>query len=313
MIRARSLCRRFGDATAVAGFDVAIERGEIFGLVGPDGAGKTTIMRMLAGVLLPSEGEAQVAGCDVVREPERVKERIAYMSQRFGLYPDLSVTENIRFYADLYGVPRADMHSRIEELLAFTGLAPFRRRLAGRLSGGMKQKLGLACALVHQPEVLLLDEPTNGVDPVSRREFWRVLNRLAHDGVTVFVSTAYLDEAERCTRLALLDRGRVLAQGTVQKIRALLPGVTWEIVGVDPRALARHLRAVLPGALVAAYGDRLQLALAGDDERAIRRVLGQGGFAEAAVRPIRPSLETVFLGVLAGVANARREAGEAQA
>ncbi len=200
-IRARGLARTFGKTAALAGLDLEIRRGELYGLVGPDGAGKTTTMRLLTAVMLPSSGEAWVSGHSVVKEPERVKEKIGYMSQRFGLYEDLTVIENIDFYADLFEVPRKERPPRIERLLGFSNLTPFKKRLAGDLSGGMKQKLGLACALIHTPEVLFLDEPTNGVDPVSRRDFWKILYDLLREKITIFLSTAYLDEAERCTRI----------------------------------------------------------------------------------------------------------------
>ncbi|MFA4987265.1 MAG: ABC transporter ATP-binding protein, partial [Candidatus Brocadiia bacterium] len=202
VLSADGLAKSFGLVKALNGVSFAVEKGEIFGLVGPDGSGKTTTMRILASILDPDAGSAEVMGFSTVRAPEMVKEHIGYMSQRFGLYTDLTVMENIDFYADLYGVPKKSRGQKIDRLLAFSNLAPFRKRLAGRLSGGMKQKLGLACALVHTPDVLLLDEPTNGVDPVSRRDFWRILYSLLQEGVSIFVSTAYLDEAERCSRVA---------------------------------------------------------------------------------------------------------------
>jgi ABC-2 type transport system ATP-binding protein len=222
-ILAQGLSRRFGERVAVDALSFEVAPGEIFGLVGPDGAGKTTTMRLLTGILTPTAGGATVDGCDVVRDAEGLKHRIGYMSQRFGLYPDLTVAENIAFYADIFGVPTKERAARTERLLAFSNLTPFRRRLAGNLSGGMKQKLGLACALIHTPRVLFLDEPTNGVDPVSRRDFWRILYQLVREGVTLFVSTAYLDEAERCNRLALLHEGRLLGIGTPDEVRSLMP------------------------------------------------------------------------------------------
>ena len=196
--------RRFGSLPAVQGIDFAVRRSEIFGLVGPDGAGKSTIMRMLAGVLRPDAGDIRIEGIDVVAEPERAKPYLSYMPQRFGLYEDLTVDENIFFYATLFAVPGKVRRERSQELLEAAGLLPFRRRLAGQLSGGMKQKLGLVCALIHTPQVLLLDEPTTGVDPVSRRDFWAILYGLREHGVTIVLSTAYMDEAERCSRLALV-------------------------------------------------------------------------------------------------------------
>ena len=204
------LSRGFGPVAAVRDLTFSVERGELFGIVGPDGAGKTTLLRMLAGVLHPTAGDAIIGGVSVARNPERVKHELAYMSQRFGLYTDLTVLENITFYADLYRVPRTERPARLEELWGFSGLGPFRNRLAGALSGGMKQKLGLCCALIHRPPLLLLDEPTFGVDPISRRDLWLIVHDMVHAGTTVIVSTAYLDEAERCDRVLLLHQGRAL-------------------------------------------------------------------------------------------------------
>lgn len=215
-----NLTRRFGDLTAVDSLCLAIPQGELFGLVGSDGAGKTTTLRMLTGVLDISAGEAQVLGCSC-GHLEPVRSKIGYMSQRFGLYPDLTVLENIRFHADIFGVPKAEWQPRSERLLAMSGLSPFVKRRAGALSGGMKQKLGLCCALIHTPEVLFLDEPTNGVDPVSRRDFWRILDTLLAEGVTIVVATAYLDEAERCHRVGLLHQGRLLACDTPENLKRL--------------------------------------------------------------------------------------------
>ncbi|MBP7675790.1 MAG: ABC transporter ATP-binding protein, partial [Thermoanaerobaculia bacterium] len=216
------LTRRFGDTLAVDRLTLGIAEGEIFALVGPDGAGKTTTLRMLTGILTPTSGRAAVLGLDTVRDAEAIKEQIGYMSQRFGLYPDLRVEENLHFYADVYGVPRLGRDEKIDRLLAFSNMQPFKKRLAGNLSGGMKQKLGLACALIHTPRVLFLDEPTNGVDPVSRRDFWRILYQLLKDGVTIVVSTAYLDEAERATRVGLLHQGRLLAADTPDRLKQLI-------------------------------------------------------------------------------------------
>lgn len=204
------LTREFGAVTAVRDLSFPVERGELFGIVGPDGAGKTTLLRMLAGVLRPTAGDAVIGGVSVARDPERVKHELAYMSQRFGLYTDLTVLENITFYADLYRVPRQERPARLETLWGFSGLGPFQNRLAGALSGGMKQKLGLCCALIHRPPLLLLDEPTFGVDPISRRDLWLIVHDMVHAGTTVIVSTAYLDEAERCDRVLLLHQGRAL-------------------------------------------------------------------------------------------------------
>jgi ABC-2 type transport system ATP-binding protein len=211
LIRAESLTRRFGATIGVDAISFDVHAGELFGIVGPDGAGKTTTMRMLAGVLPPTSGDAHVNGVSVARDPEGVKVHIAYMSQRFGLYEDLTVAENIAFYADLYRVPRSERDVRLQRLYAFSNLGDFKHRLAGKLSGGMKQKLSLCCALVHHPRILLLDEPTFGVDPISRRDLWLILHEMVAEGMTVVVTTSYLDEAERCDRVALLHAGRIIA------------------------------------------------------------------------------------------------------
>jgi ABC-2 type transport system ATP-binding protein len=218
-IKAVGLTRKFDNLTAVDNLNLEIEEGEIFGLVGPDGAGKTTAMRLLTGILDPTGGDAWVYNKHIVRESEELKDNIAYMSQKFGLYEELTVLENINFYADLFGVARKTREVAVERLLGFSGLIPFKGRLAGKLSGGMKQKLGLACALIHTPRVLFLDEPTNGVDPVSRRDFWKILYDLLKEKVTIFCSTSYLDEAERCKRVGLIHKGRLLRCDTPDKIK----------------------------------------------------------------------------------------------
>jgi len=218
-IKAIGLTRKFQDNIAVNKLDLAVEEGEIFGLVGPDGAGKTTTMRLLTGILKPTEGEGWVYGKHIVKESEALKENIAYMSQRFGLYEELTVLENINFYADVFGVEKKHRNDTIERLLGFSGLLPFKERLAGKLSGGMKQKLGLSCALIHTPKVLFLDEPTNGVDPVSRRDFWKILYDLLKEKVTILYSTSYLDEAERCRRVGMIHKGRLLKCDTPENIK----------------------------------------------------------------------------------------------
>jgi ABC-2 type transport system ATP-binding protein len=279
-----------------------VDEGELFGLVGPDGAGKTTVMRLLAAILDPTAGNAWVAGCHTVREFAGVQDRVGYMSQRFGLYPDLTVLENLDFYADIYSVPRRGRGERVQRLLAFSNLAPFVRRLAGALSGGMKQKLGLCCALVHTPRVLLLDEPTNGVDPVSRRDFWRILYQLIREGVTVFVSTAYLDEAERCNRLALLDRGKVLAAGTPDQVKRLMRDAIVELHPADARRAAAVLRAEFGETGVGLFGDRVHVM--GADAAAVAgraaHVLEKAQIALLGSRAVPPSLEDVFVSMLAG-------------
>jgi ABC-2 type transport system ATP-binding protein len=300
-IRTTGLRRTFGEVVAVDSLDLDILEGEIFGLVGPDGAGKTTTMRMLTGIMLPSAGTAHVAGLDVALDAERLKDHIGYMSQRFGLYPDLTVIENLDFYADIYGVPVRGRAEKTARLLGFSNLTPFKQRLAGNLSGGMKQKLGLACALIHTPRVLFLDEPTNGVDPVSRRDFWRILYQLVREGVTIFVSTAYLDEAERCNRLALLHQGRLLGVGTPDEIKAMMPGALLEVRTSAPRRTAALLREQLAEGAVGLFGDRVHLATrdAARAETHARELITAAGFELLSIRPIEPSLEDVFVSVVA--------------
>jgi ABC-2 type transport system ATP-binding protein len=218
-IKADGLTKKFASLTVVDNLSLEVEEGEIFGLVGPDGAGKTTTMRLLTSILDPSGGQAWVYNKHTVKEAEELKECIAYMSQRFGLYEELSVIENINFYADVYGVPRDKRREVVDHLLSFSGLLPFKERFAGKLSGGMKQKLGLACALIHTPKVLFLDEPTNGVDPVSRRDFWKILYDLLKEKVTIFCSTCYLDEAERCHRVGMMHKGELLKCDTPDNIK----------------------------------------------------------------------------------------------
>ena len=298
-IRAEGLTRRFGALTAVDGLSFQVRKGELFGLVGPDGAGKTTTMRMLAALMTPSAGEAWVAGCHTRRQAEALKRSIAYMGQRFGLYPDLTVAENIDFFADLYGVPRRGRGQTMDRLLSFSDLGAFKKRQAGRLSGGMKQKLALVCALVHTPQVLLLDEPTNGVDPVSRRDFWRILYQLQREGVTVFVSTAYLDEAERCSRLALIANGRMLACGTPDEVKGILRGTVYQVRTPDVRRAALAVREKIPGASAGVFGDTMHVILADDSAGPafLESFLRREGIA-AEVAPAVPTLEDVFVAAL---------------
>ena len=295
-IQASGLGRAFGDMWAVRDLDLEVRRGEIFGLVGPDGAGKTTTMRLLSGILAPSKGDATVAGYSITNDAEAIKTRIGYMSQRFGLYSDLTVEENLRFYADLYEVSRKEREPAEERLLGFSNLTPFRKRLARDLSGGMKQKLGLACALIHKPEVLLLDEPTNGVDPVSRRDFWRILYSMLKEGVTIFVSTAYLDESEPCTRVGLMNQGRLVLCDTPRNLMLGMAGLLFEVETANPRAAKDELTRVLGANRVSLFGGKLHILAADEEEISLAKsALDQAGFAISAQKRIAPSLEDVFI------------------
>jgi ABC-2 type transport system ATP-binding protein len=294
MIRAVNLTRRFGALTALDRLNVEVARGEIFGLVGPDGAGKTTTLRLLCGLLDPSEGQVEVAGHDVARELDAVKDRIGYMAQRFGLYVDLTVEENMRFYADLFGVTGQERGRLMARLLQMTRMEPFRSRHAGKLSGGMKQKLALMCTLLHHPQVLFLDEPTNGVDPVSRRDFWAILYELVKDGLTVFVTTAYLDEAERCNRVGLIERGRLIRCDSPRTLRTSLDEECYEVDVQDRRAAREALRGMEGVVSVEPSGDKLHLFLDPSRTSAARLAAGFG----AEFRRIEPSLEDVFIALI---------------
>jgi ABC-2 type transport system ATP-binding protein len=297
LIRVEGLVKRFADVTAVDRLSLSVNRGEIFGLVGPDGAGKTATMRMLAGVMRPDAGAIVIDGIDAVADPEAAKPHLSYMPQRFGLYEELTVDENIRFYADLFEVPPALRRERADRLLAASGMTSFGRFKAGTLSGGMKQKLGLTCALVHTPKVLLLDEPTTGVDPVSRRDFWRILYGLREEGVTIVIATAYLDEAERCNRLTLLYAGHALYCDTPAALKEHMPGA---LIAISSSA-GRAVRAAITGAPgvshVLLVGDGVH-AVADDAGRRIpelRDALTRAGvpFTEIAVGT--PSIEDVLV------------------
>jgi ABC-2 type transport system ATP-binding protein len=295
-IETRGLTKAFGDVTAVSGLDLVVRRGEIFGLIGPDGAGKTTTMRILSGIMRPDGGEAVVLGRDVVANPESVKEHIGYMSQRFGLYEDLTVAENIEFYADLYLVPKRKRTPRFERLMEFSRLSPFLDRLAGNLSGGMKQKLGLACALIHTPELLLLDEPTNGVDPVSRREFWKMLYELLKEGVTIFISTPYMDEADRCHRVGIMDQSALIVSDTPESIRKELKTRIVEIRAEDGRGVRDFCKTLPWVENVIFFGDRLHISIKKEqfDIKKVEKLLVEKKFGLIAIREITPSLEDVF-------------------
>jgi ABC-2 type transport system ATP-binding protein len=291
------LTKRFPGVLAVDRLSFEVHPGEIFGLVGPDGAGKTTTVRMLAGVLTADSGSATVAGFDIVRYPEAAKAHISYMSQRFGLYEDLTVEENIRFYADVFGVPRSDREQRSRQLLGAAGMEQFKSRLAGKLSGGMKQKLGLVCALIHRPSIILLDEPTNGVDPVSRRDFWRILYSLLEEGIAILMSTAYLDEAERCHRVALLHQGRILFCETPAKLKTHLKGAVLSVISPEPRRLRAELDGV-DGVLNALLvGDGMHLVVDDAARRIpeLRAKLQKAGLSFDRLEEVAPTIEDLFI------------------
>jgi ABC-2 type transport system ATP-binding protein len=320
VIQTDSLTRRFGQLLAVDRLDLAVQRSEIFGLVGPDGAGKTTAIRMLAAIMDPSSGRATVAGFDVVCQPTAIKRRIGYMAQQFNLYSDLSVQENLDFYADIFGVRGRQRRERSQRLLRFARLTEFTQRRAGALSGGMKKKLALACALIHQPEILYLDEPTTGVDPVARREFWDILAELHEQGVTILVSTPYMDEAERCSRVGLMYRGRLVMCASPERIKQEVSGELVElrpmthagaaVAGIGLLRRADAATACLPGVLeTMAYGDLLHIFV---DNAALRMpqieaALAAQGIAAADMRQAQPRMEEAFMSLIRRQESVERE------
>ena len=298
-----------GSVTAVDRISLQVARGETYGLIGPDGAGKTTTTRVILGLLTRTGGESNILGFDSMRDMYQIRERVGYIAQQFSLAPNLTVLENMLFFAGVQGVGREQQQQRIPELLAFAGLSDFTGRLAGKLSGGMKKKLALACSLVHEPQVVLLDEPTLGVDPVSRREFWTLLGNLQVDkGLTIFVCTPYMDEAERCTQVGLIYAGRLIADGTPAAIKALLPGHLLELTPSD-LAQAQQLATGMDGVLeIQTYGDKLHLFV---DDVTRRKVQIEAAFASvgvqsAGIREIEVGMEEAFISLI------RRQAGNAQ-
>jgi ABC-2 type transport system ATP-binding protein len=288
--------KRYGPTTAVNGLSLSVRTGEMFGLIGPDGAGKTTTIRMMCGLLQPDSGTAQMVGLDPVRDHRRVTASVGYLSQRFSLYGDLSIDENIAFFAEIHGL--RDYRPRRDRLLEMTQLTAFRTRLADRLSGGMKQKLALACTLVHEPAVIVLDEPTTGVDPVSRREFWKLLSEFLSQGVTIVMATPYLDEAERCARVALLHEGRLLALDRPDALRATLPGALFEVIVSDHRRAPEVLRGIDGVADVQMFGERAHVRMdapAADAADLLAARAAAAGLSVTGVRRIATSLEDVFI------------------
>jgi ABC-2 type transport system ATP-binding protein len=300
LVRVEGLTRRYGDVVAARDVTFHVSRGEMFGLIGPDGAGKTTTLRVILGLLAAHAGTVRTCGLDPWKEGALLSRKIGYLSQRFSLYGDLSVDENVNFFADIHGVK--NWKPRRAELLEMLRMAPFRGRLADRLSGGMKQKLALACTLIHTPELLVLDEPTTGVDPVSRRDFWKILARLQREGLTLLLTTPYLDEAERCQRIAFMDHGRILTVNTPDALRAEARGVVVEMIAHPKRRAVELLQKRGGVSDVQAFGERLHVTLQGEDAsraepvaRGLAEALRAEGVRVEAARPITASLEDVFI------------------
>jgi len=300
-IEFQNVVKRYGKVEALRGVSFSVDKGEMFGLIGPDGAGKTTSIRAICGLLHIDEGAIRVLGKDPVKQHRDITGTVGYLSQRFSLYGDLSIDENIAFFAEIHGI--RDFYSRRDRLLDMTQLSKFRGRLADQLSGGMKQKLALACTLVHEPPVIVLDEPTTGVDPVSRREFWKLLSQFLAQGITILMSTPYLDEAERCSRIALLHEGKVLALDQPGRLRAGLTGTLFEVVVPSPREAIDQLAGVKDIASAQVFGDRLHVWIDRPDPRAAEEILNRAaaaaGVTATSIRPIVPSLEDVFIARLA--------------
>lgn len=299
-VHTRGLERSFGDVTALSSLDLTVTEGELFGLVGPDGAGKTTTLRILAGILRPTGGRAEVLGVDIARRPGKVTDDLAYMPQRFGQYGDLSVAENIAFYAELYRVPKREAKQRTDVLLKASRMAPFKDRLARNLSGGMKQKMGLCCALIHQPKLMLLDEPTTGVDPVSRRDFWKILYDMRAEGVTIVMATTYLDEADRCDRVGLLSDGRLLIADEPARLRPRLGGALLRVTGPDPRRAKQTLTGQPQVKHVNLFGAALHVVVddAAKGKPALKRALENAGLEPFEVEVVAPSLDDVYIALV---------------
>jgi ABC-2 type transport system ATP-binding protein len=297
-ILTKGLARSFDKVTAVAGLDLNVRRGEMFGLVGPDSSGKSTAIRLLCGILKPTGGEGRVLGFDLATEAETIKSHIGYLSQAFTLYGDLTIDENIEFFAEIHGV--AGFKTRRDELLEFTRLTPFRKRLAHALSGGMKKKLALACTLIHTPDIIFLDEPSTGVDPVSRGEFWNILSGILEQGVTILMTTPYLDEADRCHRIALMHKGRIIQTGTPDEVKAALPGKVFRIECANLGSAYRALKQKHPSVSLVLYGDRLTFwTLTGErDAREAKEELKRLDLGPVTLSEIPPSLEDVFVAML---------------
>ncbi|HOT43417.1 MAG TPA: ABC transporter ATP-binding protein [Spirochaetota bacterium] len=299
MITATDLTRTFGDITAVDSLSFTVNRGEIFGIVGPDGSGKSTLLRMLSSILVPDGGTITINGINVKENPFKIKESLAYMPQRFGLYEDLTVEENIFFFGRLFLLSRREIRKKLDSLYGFSRLGPYKDRLAGKLSGGMKQKLGLVCSLVHTPEVLLLDEPTNGVDPVSRREFWDILYELLGQGVTIMVTTAYLDEAERSNRVALMYRGKFIRLGKPKSIREELRQRMLHIIVDDPHRAETALK-VDGGMKIVRTGNSIRIftGTLEKTKKQAEQLLKRKGVGILKAEEVMPRLEDSFIEII---------------
>jgi ABC-2 type transport system ATP-binding protein len=300
VIAVKNITKRFGDITAVDDLSFEVRKGEIFGIVGPDGAGKSTLLRMMSGILLPESGFVEINGKNIQSNLYRIKENLAYMPQRFGLYEDLTVEENIFFFGRLFGVSKKEIKERIPALYDFSRLEPFKDRLAGKLSGGMKQKLGLACSLIHSPDLILLDEPTNGVDPVSRREFWKILYTLLGDGVTIIVSTAYLDEAERCNRVAMMDKGKFIRNGKPSDIKKTIGGVMLEIVTDNVWRAEEVMMKHFKNEKIIREGNSLKIFVSSGvkEKEAIKKILEKEKVHVSSVTVKVPTLENCFMEIV---------------
>ena len=294
VISINNLKKSYKEVVAVNGISISVGQGELFGLVGPDGAGKTTTIRICCGLTNADEGEVKIFGRNILEHRKEIQNEIGYLSQKFSLYGDLSVDENIEFFAEIHQV--RDFHSRRDELLQFTRLTPFRKRLADQLSGGMKQKLALACSLIHKPKILFLDEPTTGVDPVSRRDFWKILSSLLKEGITIFMTTPYLDEAERCNRVALMHRGEIIGLDTPERIKNSVGKKSIEIITNDIKSSYKVLKSIAEYE-IQIFGDRLNI-IANSPEQVIKKVnqiLNMEGIDLLSYRIVNLSLENVFI------------------
>jgi len=296
LIAIENFSKRYGKTTAVDKLSLTIKSGELFGLIGPDGAGKTTTMRTLCTLLPLEEGEMRLAGFDVRRQVASVRAILGYMPQRFSLYPDLSIEQNLMFFADLFGVPEAEKKKRLPQLYQFSKLERFKDRLAKQLSGGMKQKLALSCTLIHTPTVLILDEPTTGVDPVSRREFWEILQQLRHDGVTILVSTPYMDEAVLCNRVAFMHKGKLLALDDPRLITKNFPHALYEVITPAPQLLIPYFKQAIVSESVQMFGDRLHVSVATPlANETIERLIKSAPEPIADMRRVEPGIEDTFM------------------